>query len=144
MLRREGGGGGGLSWPSGCYSFTSSVLNFKLYIYMLPPEWIFQPEPLRLTQIWSAEWIQGWTQTFRPTIWKANMFVFPFNFFTVIWKIHISVMLLFHGERVLRCCIALTWSYQGWKEHFTTNICPEYKYEQYFFYSDLKKGIFAF
>ena len=43
-------------------------------------------------------------KTFRPIIWKVNMFVFPeetFNFLTVLLKMHFSVRNLFQNERVL-------------------------------------------
>ena len=65
--------------------------GLKLFMYMLPPEWIFQPEPFRLAQISPPECIQGRTQTFRPNIIKGNTYVFPCS----------SVRPLFHGECVL-------------------------------------------
>ena len=65
-----------------------------MHIYMLP-----------------SEWIQEWTQTFKPNILKANKFIVPlgpFNSFTVIFVekyavriMHFSVRSVFHGDRVL-------------------------------------------
>ena len=55
-------------------------LNHTCVVYMLPAKWIRQVDPFRLAQISPAEWNQGWTQTFRPNIWRANMFVFPFSY----------------------------------------------------------------
>ena len=60
---------------------------------MLPPEWVFQSEPFWLVQMYQAEWIHEWTQTFRQNILKTNMFVFPlgtYNFFYSSLKLHFS------------------------------------------------------
>ena len=45
------------------------------YMYVLPPECIFQSNSSRLAEI------QGWTQTFRPNILKVNMSVYPLGTF---------------------------------------------------------------
>ena len=73
----------------------------------------------RLAQISLAEWNQGWTQTFRPNIWKANMFVFlwgTFSFFTVLLKCTLLSGACF---KVNVYKISLTWSFQGRKQNVT-------------------------
>ena len=41
------------------YTLTRTQIYINKYIYMLPPEWIFQPDLFRLAQISPAEWNQG-------------------------------------------------------------------------------------
>ena len=58
-----------------------------------------------------AEWIQGWTQTFRPNLWWGLMFIFPLGNFSCF----ISFFLMPSNVSL----IALTWSFHGLKQHFT-------------------------
>ena len=106
---------------------------------MLPPKWLFQPDQF---QTLPAEWIQGWTQTFRPIIWKANMFLYTlgtFNFFTVFRSARVSWLTCdgypYHGQfRDENNILNLIHEEQ---------ICPEYKKEHDFFLQCLKKFICA-
>ena len=58
----------------------------------------------RIRSAWpksQGEMEPGMDTTFRPNIWKTNMFVFPFNFFAVLLKMHFSDRTVFQSERVL-------------------------------------------
>ena len=72
----------------------------------------------RLAQISPAEWNKRWTQTFKPNIWKPNMFFFLYRIYLFLYSSFENALCVrtgFQSERVLNILVT-----SGMKTQFYT------------------------